>query len=86
MEIVYRQTGKMPEQLKPKDATYELAYLWEWFCQLSNSRRYAEVGALPISYTEIKAWAELTYSEPTAWEVSVIKQIDGIFISESNKK
>jgi len=76
----------MPEQLEPKDAAHELAYLWEWFCQLSNSRSYAEFGALPISYNEIKAWAELTRSEPTAWEVEVIKKIDGVFIAEGNKK
>jgi hypothetical protein len=76
----------MPEQLEPKDAAHEIAYLWEWFCQLSNSRSYAEFGALPITYAEIKAWAELTHSEPTAWDVNVIKQIDSVFIAEANKK
>ena len=76
----------MPEQLKPKDVTYELSYLWEWFCDLSNGRGYAEFGPLPLNYSEIQAWAQLTRTEPTAWEVTVIKQIDRVYLTEANKK
>jgi hypothetical protein len=76
----------MPEQLKPLDAPYEILYLWQWFCELSNSRQYSEIGAMPLSYSEIKAWAELTHSEPTAWEVDCLKQIDRIYMTEVNKK
>ena len=76
----------MPEQLVPKELPHELTYLWMWFCELSNSRGFAECGALPLSYSEIQAWAQLTRTEPTGWEISVIKQIDREYLKESNKK
>lgn len=76
----------MPEQLKPLDAPYEILYLWQWFCELSNSRQYSELGAMALSFLEIKAWAELTHSEPTAQEISVLKQIDRAYLTEVNKK
>lgn len=76
----------MPEQLKPVEIPYHLVYLWEWFCQLSGSRGFSEVGPLPLSYQEIKAWAELTRMEPMAWEVQVIKNIDTLYLTESMKK
>lgn len=41
---------------------------------------------MALSFSEIKAWAELTHSEPTAWEVGVIKQIDRVYLTEANKK
>lgn len=41
---------------------------------------------MPLSYSEIKAWSELTKTEPEAWEVDVIKQIDRVYMSEAAKK
>jgi hypothetical protein len=76
----------MPEQLKPLDAPECLLYLWVWFCELSNSRQYAEFGPMAISYTEIKAWADLTKNEPEAWEVEAIKKIDRVYLTEAMKK
>jgi len=76
----------MPEQLEPVDIPYAIKYIWGFFCELSNSRGYSEAGAMPLTYTEIKAWSELTKSDPTAWEIDVIKAIDRAFLTESNKK
>ena len=39
-----------------------------------------------LSYSEIQAWANLTKSEPTAWEVGAIKAIDSVFLTEAGKK
>lgn len=41
---------------------------------------------MALTYSEIQAWAGLTKSEPTAWDVDVIKQIDRVFIQEALKK
>jgi hypothetical protein len=76
----------MPGQLEPKETPDCLCYLWEWFCQLSSSRQYSEFGPMSLTYSEIQAWAELTKSEPAAWEVDVIKQIDRVFLTEAFKK
>ena len=86
LEIVYRQTGKMPAQLEPVEVPQAILYLWGWFCELSNARQYGEFGPMPISFSEIKAWSDLTHSDPAAWEVATLKEIDRVYLSEANKK
>ena len=76
----------MPKQLEPVEMPDCLHYLWSWFCELSGGRGYAEFGALPLTYSEIKAWAELTKTEPTAWEIEALKRIDQAYLTETNKK
>jgi hypothetical protein len=70
----------------PVDINPAIQYLWWFFCELSNSRGYSEAGPMSISFMEIDAWARLTRMDPTAWEISVIKQIDRAFLSEALKK
>ena len=86
LEIVHRQTGKLPPQLESVDIPCVVVYLWQWFCELSGGRGYAEYGPLPLTYSEILAWAQLTGTEPTSWEVDVLKTIDRAFITEACKK
>jgi len=76
----------MPKQLEPVEMPDCLHYLWGWFCELSGGRGYAEFGALPLTFSEIRAWAELTQTEPTAWEVDVIKILDRVYLNEAMKK
>jgi hypothetical protein len=76
-----------PKQLEPVEIPYCVTYLWEWFNEVSGGRNYAGMGQpLPISYTELKAWAELTGTEPTIWEISALKAIDRVFLIEASKK
>lgn len=69
---MYKQTGKMPEQLanQPK-LDKELEYLISWYGEVKGSE--------PLTFTEIKNWAELTCVDLLPWEVSVIKTLDKIF-------
>ncbi|PKN71192.1 MAG: hypothetical protein CVU54_01865 [Deltaproteobacteria bacterium HGW-Deltaproteobacteria-12] len=76
----------MPEQLAPLEVADCLLYLWHWFCDLSNGRQYGEFGPMPLSFSEIRAWANLTKIEPEAWEVDVIKQLDRAYLAEAMKK
>jgi len=76
----------MPVQLEPVDIDSCLYYLWQWFCELSGGRGYAEFGPLPLNYSEIQAWANLTKMNPMAWEVSVLKALDRAFLNEAMKK
>jgi hypothetical protein len=76
----------MPKQLEPVDIPYALLYLWGWFCELSNGRQYSEAGAMPLTYSEMDAWARLTGNDPTAWEITVIKKLDREYLTEINKK
>lgn len=75
-----------PKQLEKIELPYCVVYLWNYFCELSNSRDYLETGPKSLSYSEIQAWSQLTKTNPTAWEVQVIKAIDRVFIAEAGKK
>lgn len=55
-------------------------YLWEWFIELNNARQYSMDGALSLTYTEIKSWAELMGRTPSYEDVRIIKQLDSIAI------
>ena len=43
-------------------------------------------GALPISFSEMKAWAEMTGAEPSYWEISVIERMDVAALAAMHKK
>jgi hypothetical protein len=68
------------------DINPAIQYLWGFFCELSGARGYSEMGPLPLTYSEIQAWAQLTRTDPTAWEIQVIKSIDRVFLTEAMKK
>ncbi|MBW2635991.1 MAG: hypothetical protein JRC86_00440 [Deltaproteobacteria bacterium] len=62
-----------------------MRYLWEWFCDISNGRDYGENGPKPITYTELRSWAKMAKTDPTAWEVSAIRTMDGVYLNEARK-
>lgn len=52
------------------------------FMELSSARQSGTNGPLPISYTEMKAYAELTDTEFDPWEVETIRSMDRAFLAE----
>ena len=85
LEQVWKTTGNKPERLNPPDFPEVLSYIWTWFTELHNARPRTGMGASPITYSEIAAWSSLTRVAPSPWEISVIKQIDGVFLNVSAK-
>ena len=85
LEQVYKQTGKRPEQFTEVECPEEMRYLWQWFCELSGTRQYSEVGAMPITFQEMDAWARLSGNEPSPLDVKVLKQIDFIALQPKAK-
>ena len=83
---VWNSTGKMPQKLDAPYFPSAVAYVWTWFNELSNARVSTGFGVSPITYSEILAWSQLTDSEPTPWEVAVIKMLDVLFIREYSSK
>jgi hypothetical protein len=75
-----------PKQLEEIELPYCVTYLWQWFLELSGGRGYSMSGPLPLNYSEIQAWSQLTKTDPTVWEVQVLKAIDKVFIVEAGKK
>jgi hypothetical protein len=42
-------------------------------------------GPLAISYSEMKAWAEMTGADPSPWEVSVLERMDTASLAATAK-
>ena len=63
----------------PADA----AHLWGWFCELAGARGSNGYGPNPIGYQDILAWATLTGTAPYPAEVSVILELDRLYLSET---
>lgn len=79
MQSLYQQTGQKPKELDVPELPKEGAHVWEWFLELHSAR------SGPISFTEIKAWSELTGSLIEPWEVRAIKEMDIEYLkSQSN--
>lgn len=50
-----------------------LDLLGDWFCELG-------VGSEPVSFTEIKAWAELNHIQLTIWQVGILKAMNNEYV------
>lgn len=72
---IKRQTGQVPEELDGPNFPSIARYLWDWFCELHSGRSSG-----PLSFSEIKAWSELTQRPVRPWEIDAIKQIDSYFM------
>lgn len=53
-----------------------LAYLWQWFVEICEVRGSNGFGPNCITYPDIAAWAQLTGSRPTPWDVGVLRALD----------
>lgn len=64
-----------------------MSQVWAWFNKLNNARHYSDMGsALPITYSEIESWSNVTETYPTPFEVDVIKLIDGVSMSTKKEE
>lgn len=72
LEAAAPRSAAAREVLEGPPLPADLAYLWAWFCDLAAGTE-AEV---PISYTELTHWIELTGARPSAWDIGTIRAID----------
>ena len=61
-------------------------HVWHWFCELSAARGSTMGGFLPLSFTEIEAWARLYSVELQPWHVRAIRAMDTAFLGAIAKK
>ena len=57
--------------------------VWMAFLELDAARGANGFGPNPLSYTEIDAWARLTGARLSAWEVSLLRDIDRVVIEKT---
>lgn len=84
LEAVARQIGRQPEQLKELSTPAcppALVFMWQAFLELSAARGSNANGPAPISYSELKFWAELTRRRLTACQVEIIKRLDAVYLA-----
>lgn len=76
LQAIAEQTGDYSE-LEGPDMPEIVTHVWEWFLELSSAR--SEGG---ISYSEIKAWLELTGRSISPFELTLIKKLDILFLTK----
>ena len=79
-------TGRTPVELTPPDVEEASLYLLTWFHELNMARSANGFGMNLLAYAEIDAWARLTKRAVTAWEVSVLKTLDIIYVNVHQAK
>ena len=65
------------------DVEVDVAHEWWWgaFWELSGGRRWNDGMPMPLSWQDIAAWSEITGSPVDADDVSVLRAMDGAFMS-----
>lgn len=85
LEQVEKQIGHPPKELvNPYEPPNLLMHVWSAFCELSLARTAGLNGPNPITYQEIESYMRLTDTPLDAYEVSILKQLDGILIKVNN--
>jgi hypothetical protein len=73
-----------PDAIGPECPRW-LEYLWQWWLELNLVRGSSGFGPLPVSFTEIAAWAQLTRRAPDPFEVECIVALDRAFLNSYAK-
>ena len=60
-----------------------LEYIAEWLDELGYVNAGAS-GAIPLTHSDLKSWLELTDTEITGWEISVLIKLSRQYCYQSN--
>ena len=80
LEQVEKQLGREIEELNGPRLPDILSSLWTYFLSINQGRSAGFSGPNSLSYTDIKAWCELTGTPLDAREVQTIKLLDSVYI------
>ena len=86
LESAWRQTGRMPEQLRSAECPVEVAYLWHWFLHLSRRRSNNGYGENRISDADVVAWAQLHKIYLMPFEIDAIEAMDDVYMRHQQSK
>lgn len=76
MAMLVRQGRKSRAELDGPPCPEGLAYLWEWFLDLSRTRQIGDFGVQAITYTELAAWSGLRDYRLAPHEVDALLELD----------
>jgi hypothetical protein len=77
LQAVAERSPAAAEQLAGPPLPAAIAHVWAWFCQLDAGRGGGGFGPTPLSWGTLDAWARLTRTRPTAFEVHCLLALDG---------
>ena len=70
MEVAKKAGAKVPDLEQP-EVPRQIKYLEYWYC---DAKTRGDV----LTWSELKAWAELTNRTPNAWEFATLRAIDRV--------
>ncbi|WP_425358759.1 phage tail assembly chaperone [Aminobacter aminovorans] len=70
----------------PDTVNPDFEYLLEWFWDISAGRSHGFSGPNPLSMTEIANWSTLTGTVVRREELSILRAMDGAFMSAIAKE
>lgn len=74
------------DKLKGPKMPRQAQHVWEWFLELAAARTGNGFGPNPISFSELKAWADLTGRNPKPLEIQWLKALDRLWLSINAKQ
>lgn len=81
----YMAKGEIPEHIEnPPEIPLIFEHVWQWFLTLNASRQADNL----ISFSDMKAYFDLTQSCPSRWDLSLLQALDNQFLhmrAEHNK-
>jgi hypothetical protein len=77
---VQKMIGRPPEGLIGPPMPTRVVHIWEMFLSLHSGRSYNVGGPSPLSWSDMKAWADLTNADLKDWEVHAIKALDSVWL------
>lgn len=82
------QEALVPELIEYEHAEFddELIPYWKSFIELGRRRGHGESGPLPLSWTDIDAWARLQQHKPSSLELVIITSCDEVWLDVYSKK
>lgn len=80
LEQIQDQLGETLEELIPPPFPDLLSGYWEDFLELHSARGNSDVGPNPISFSEIKAWADVTSREVSQRGLTCIRTLDRLYL------
>jgi len=69
----------------PVEFPTEVAYLYGWAMELHAHRRFGMAGPEPVTYADVKAWAELTGRSPDPSDVGAIMRLTSAMVAREEE-
>lgn len=75
-----RAVGEAPRELHTPPVPALLQHLLPLYRELATSRQGGFNGPLPLTWSELLAWAALTATPVSAWEARMLRALDMVWL------